>query len=100
MKTRLNRSLSSVKSLAPYFLPLRARHAKSYDFVCRCCGTTLELEKQFMGLVDAMCRAAEGKTDEDLSVRAFIEEFDAMRASGMPDLSPASPSSNRVEHKS
>ena len=84
MKRRQNRSLSSVKSLAPYFLSLRTRHAKSYDFVCRCCGTTLQPEKQVFELLEALFQVAEGGTETDRSIGVFIEEWEEMRRHGMP----------------
>ena len=90
MKNRSNRSLSSVKSLAPYFQPLRTRHAKSYDFVCHCCGTTLEPEKFVMGILGAMCAAFEVTTQSDIDVREFMEQYEEMRVQGLKlSLPPA-----------
>ena len=83
MKSRLNRSLSSVKSLAPCYQSLRTRHAKSYDFVCRCCGTKLEAEKMVVDVLGALCSAMEGTTDADVSVRDFLEEYEEMRRQGL-----------------
>ncbi len=87
MRTRLNRSLSSVKSLAACFLPLRARHTSAYDFTCRHCGELLQLEREVFSLMDGLVKALNaeaGKTDVDLdktmSVRDFFAEVDELRA--------------------
>jgi hypothetical protein len=83
MKSRLNRSLSSVKSLAPCFQSLRTRHTKSYDFVCRSCGTKLESEKMVVDVLGALCSAMEGSTEADFSVREFLEQYEEMRVQGL-----------------
>ena len=87
MRTRLNRSLSSVKSLAPCFFALRARHTSAYDFTCRHCGEVQELEKEVFSLMDGLVKALNaeaGKTDVDLdttmSVRDFFAEGDELHA--------------------
>ena len=74
MRSRLNRSLSSVKSLAPYYTRLRVRSTSAYDFTCRCCGTVLEPEKAMFELIEALIR--DSSPDDDtgrLTVRSFLE---------------------------
>ena len=91
MKKRLNRSLSSVKSLAPCFMPLRVRHTSAYDFTCRHCGEILQPEKEVFSLLDAMFKnlnADAGKTDPDPeetgSIRDFLAEVDELRRAPSP----------------
>lgn len=62
MKTRLNRSLSSVKSLAPCFTALRVRHTSAYDFTCRHCGEVLQPEKELFILLDLLVKTHDAST--------------------------------------
>ena len=79
MRTRFNRSLSSVKSLAPCFAPLRVRHTSAYDFTCRHCGEVLQIEKDLFGLLEALL----GDSKEGVSaasVKDTLAELEAFRA--------------------
>ena len=84
MRSRLNRSLSSVKSLAHCFASLRIRHTSAYDFTCRHCGEALQPEKDLFKLLNAMCegfsvedgKKASASADESASIRDTLAELE------------------------
>jgi hypothetical protein len=85
MRTRLNRSLSSIKSLAPCFMSLRVRHTDAYDFTCRHCGEILQPEREVFALLDSVVKAfglAADKTDlgKPEPVKDLLAEAEEARA--------------------
>ncbi len=82
---RLNRSLSSIKSLAPYYLEMRARQSSDYDFRCRCCGETLEPEKLVFELLGELVKTPDDVHGSDARIATLIEEAAAERSPPLPD---------------
>ncbi len=81
MTKRLNRRLSSVKSLAPCYIAMRVPRSGAYDFTCRCCGEVLQPEKELFQLLHAVTGAAGFEStvadDNPTTILAEIEELRA-----------------------
>lgn len=72
MKTRLNRRLSAVKSLAPIYTSLRIPSSGAYDFVCRGCGEKLTPEAEVFELLAKVIRDFSGR-DQAVTVTELLD---------------------------
>ncbi len=79
MRTRLNRSLSSVKSLAPCFMPLRVRHTSAYDFTCRHCGEVLQTEKEVFAVLEQMFKDINAATSHAQPIGTDLVKPEALK---------------------